>query len=333
MPTTVVLGSNSFSGAHLVDMLLERGHSVIGISRSPEYPDCMLAYKRQVKTRGTASFRFHQIDLNTGLDEILAIIRTSGAEYVVNFAAQGEVRSSFEHPEHHYHTNTLAMVRLSEGLCDIPTLRRYVHISTPEVYGSMAEPLRESNTFNPSSPYAASKAGADLHNIVLCKTRDFPVVTIRSTNVYGPHQQLYRIIPRTAILWRMKQQLTLDGGGKARKSYIHIRDVCDGIVAAMERGEIGAIYHLSPDDGAISILEVVQAVCSAMGANFDELVKVGPERPGQDAKYEIDSTFARQTLGWRPQIAFQAGVQECVDWINTDWDTIRTLPLGYEHKQ
>ncbi len=324
----VVLASNSFSGAHLVDLLVAEGYEVAGISRSPEYPDCMLAYKRR---RG-APFTFHRLDINRDLAAILDLVDALKAAYVVNFAAQGEVGSSFTHPMDHMRTNALGMAALAEGLRQRPFIERYVHISTPEVYGACLDPVPESTTYRPSSPYAASKASADLFNFVLHRTYGFPVVTIRATNVYGPHQQLYRIIPRAIIYARLGRKLPLQGGGLARKSYIHIGDVSRGELAAMLKGRPGEIYHLSPDGEAIAIRDLVQAVCDAVGVAFDDLVEIVPDRPGQDAVYLIDSTKARQELGWRPEIGFAAGIREMVEWIDREWETIKTLPSSYEHK-
>ena len=300
---------------------------MIGISRSPEYPACMLAYKGADHSR----FEFHRFDLRTEVDGIVELIKRSSARYVVNFAAQGEIRSSFEDPESHYATNAMATVRFVERLKAVDTLRRYVHISTPEVYGETGVGLRESNVFNPSSPYAASKAAADLHNMVLHKTSGFPVVTIRSTNVFGPFQQLYRIVPRMAIMIRLGQKLVLDGGGKARKSYLHIEDACDGIIKAMESGRGGEVYHFGPNGDAIAIRYVVESVCKLMNVAFDDYVNVGPERPGQDALYSIDSTKARSELGWEPTRSFEAGVRETIEWIDRNWMTIKDLPHQYQH--
>jgi dTDP-glucose 4,6-dehydratase len=319
MNKVAVIGSNSFSGAHFVDRLLEAGYEVVGISRSDEYPDCMLPYRRFKQPK----FKFHKLDVNNDLDAIVNLTRGLGPCYVVNFAAQGEIRSSFEDPESHYRTNALGMVRLTEQLKTIKSIERYVHVSTPEVYGVTSRGMRECDTFKPSSPYAASKATADLHNMVLHKTAKFPVVTIRATNVFGPHQQLYRIIPRTAIKIMLGEKLVLDGGGAARKSYIDIRDVCDGMQAAMERGTSGE---------AISIRHVVETVCKMLGAPFEDTVTVGAERPGQDALYEIDSSKARAELGWRPRRQFEDSVRETIEWIERDWNVIRTLPFEYQHR-
>ncbi len=324
-----VIGSNSFSGAHFIDLLLERGEAdVIGFSRSAEYPRALRPYGHHKNP----AFRFHRLDLNTQLDALMKEVDAFRPTHIVNFAAQGEVRSSFEHPDHHFRTNALGMVNLTEQLRRRDFLERYVHISTPEVYGTVTDKIVESRCYSPSSPYAASKASADLFNDAMHRTFGFPVVTIRATNVYGPFQQLYRIIPRTVIFLKLGKRIPLDGGGRACKSYIHIRDVSVGEIDAMLRGRPGEIYHFSPDGAGIAVRDVVRLTCEAMGRDFESSVDIVADRPGQDKAYEIDSTKARQEFGWRPQIAMAEGIRQCVDWIEAHWSEIRDLPHSYIHQ-
>ena len=324
-----VVGSNAFSAASFIDLLLEdESNSVLGISRSPEYPDCMLAYKRH----HAADFHFAQLDLNLDFVQVMEILDDFKPNYVACFAAQGEVRASFDHPDHHYLTNALAIVNLTNALRQRSYLDRYLQISTPEVYGSIPSAAEENAAFDPSSPYAASKGAADLFINSMVKTFGFPAVTIRATNVYGPHQQLYRIIPRTAIYIKLGRKIPLHGGGRAVKSYINIRDVSEGEYAAMLYGDIGKTYHLSPDGSGISIREVVQTVCDVMGVRLEDHVEITDDRLGQDAAYVLSSEKARNELGWKPGVSFQSGVEQVVSWIDRDWHAIKALPLDYIHK-
>ena len=205
-----------------------------------------------------------------------------------------------------------------------------MHISSPEVYGSCKGAVTESAPLNPSTPYAASKAAADLHLSTLVKNFDFPLITIRSTNVYGARQQLFKIIPRSAIYLRLGRPIELHGGGRAVKSYIHIRDVSRGEKLILERGRPGHVYHLSPDEG-VAVRDVVRLMCDRMGKRFEDSTRVVDERPGQDAAYVIDSSKARAELGWRPQVALDAGLAEVVDWVGEYWGEIQGAPLEYRH--
>jgi dTDP-glucose 4,6-dehydratase len=190
--------------------------------------------------------------------------------------------------------------------------------------------VTEDAPLNPSTPYAASKAAADFLLKTYAKQFGFPLVTVRATNVYGARQQLFKIVPRSAIYLKLGRPIELHGGGRAVKSYIHIRDVSRGEKAILERGRPGHIYHLSPDSG-VAVREVVRLMCERMGKRFEDATRTVDERPGQDAAYVIDSTKARTELGWQPEVALDAGLAEVVDWVNEYWPEIQGTPLEYKH--
>lgn len=324
-----VIGSNSFSGSDFVDLLLEnKNNDVIGISRSKEKSEIFLPYKRHKHP----NFCFFRLDLNKDWSKIQNLLEKEKPEYIVNFAAQSEVAPSWEHPEHWFETNAVSIARLGNYLKDCKFLKKYVHISSPEVYGSCSGVVKENAPLNPSTPYAASKAAGDLFLFTLVKNFGFPLVMIRSTNVYGAHQQLFKIIPRTVISIKSGKIVGLHGGGKAVKSYIHIRDISRGELSAMEKGKTGEIYHLSPDKG-VSVRDVVTMICRKMKVEFKNAVKVAPERLGQDKAYIIDSSKARKVLNWHPEITLNEGINGVIGWINTNWDKIIKEPHDYIHKQ
>ena len=327
MKTYLVIGSNCFTGAHIVDALLERPDDrVIGVSRSPEYKDCFLPYRRH----GTPAFEFHQIDVVGGFDRLQAVMERERPSVVINVAALSEVALSNESPVEYFDINTKAVVRLCNYLRTTSYLERYIHISSAEIFGTCSEPVTEEALFNPSTPYAVSKASADQYLNVLLRSFGFPVTIIRSTNVYGKHQQLFKIIPRTVINVKLKKMIELHGGGKAIKSFIHIRDVVRGLMLALEKGESGT-YHFSVSDGQ-TVADVVEKTCTWMGFEFRTCTRVVGERLGQDAGYRLDCSKAHTTLGWNPEVTFQEGVEEVIGWINDEWNEILEQPLEYEHK-
>ena len=324
----VVIGSNSFSGSDFIDLLLDdEQNEVIGISRSPEKSVLFLPYKRRQK----ANFKFYQMDLNKHIPQIIELLDSFEPEYVVNFAAQSEVAPSWEHPEQWFQTNVVALAKLTNALKDREYLKRYVHISSPEVYGTCEGRVTESAPMNPSTPYAASKAAADMFLSTLVKNFQFPLITIRSTNVYGAHQQLFKIIPRSAIYLKMGKKISLHGGGMAVKSYIHIRDISRGELAAMEKGRPGTIYHLSPDRG-YAVRDIVRTICDLMNHNFEASTVAVGERLGQDAAYVIDSARAREEFGWTPKISLEEGLAGVIAWVEDNWEQIQKEPLEYVHK-
>lgn len=324
----IVIGSNSFSGSDFIDLLLERdGYSVAGISRSPEKRPLFLPYKRH----GNPDYTFYQMDLNRDIEDIIGLVDTFKPDYVVNFAAQSEVAPSWANPGQWFRTNAVSITELAHALKDRAFLKRYVHISSPEVYGACVGVVKEDAPLNPSTPYAASKAAGDLSLFAYVKNYNFPLVMIRSTNVYGAHQQLFKIIPRSIIYIKSGKTIELHGGGNAVKSYIHIRDISRGELAAMEKGNIGEIYHLSPDSG-VAVKDVVKIICQTMNTPFEKATKVVEERLGQDAAYVIDSTKARTAFNWKPTVSLEEGLSGVTCWVEDNWLQIKEEPLEYVHK-
>lgn len=326
----VVIGANSFSGQDFVDLLLDDpANQVIGVSRSPERSALFLKYKSR---EDLSRFRYFQADLNKQMPALLNLLDEERPEYIVNFAAQSEVAPSWEHPEHWYETNCVALAKLINHLRRHDYLQRYLHISSPEAYGNCVGKIDENAPLNPSTPYAASKAAADMLLLTYFKQFGLPLLTIRATNVYGAGQQLFKIIPRSVIYLKLNRKIELHGGGQAVKSYIQIRDVSRGELAVLEGGQVGHVYHLSPDQG-VSVRNVVSMICERMGKSFDESTAIVGERPGQDAAYVIDSTRARTELNWSPQIKIEDGLSEVVSWIEQNWSEIKEQSLEYQHKE
>jgi len=325
----VVLGANSFSGQDFVDLLLDDpANEVVGVSRSPQRGR---EFMRPLERPHATTYRYFAIDLNAGLDELLALLDAERPNWIVNFAAQSEVAPSWDHPQHWFQTNCVALARLVNHLRRVDYLERYLQVSSPEVYGTCVGTVREDAPANPSTPYAASKAAADMLLETYRRQFGFPLLTVRATNVYGARQQLFKIVPRSVLYIKSGRRIPLHGGGVAVKSYLHVRDVSRGELAILQQGRVGATYHLSPDRG-VSVRHVVETICAKLGSRLENAVQIVDERPGQDAAYVIDSSQARTELGWSPQVDFAVGIDEVVRWVETYWEVLRQLPWEYQHQ-
>lgn len=324
----LVLGSNSFSGATFCDFLAEAGYDVLATSRSPEATSALLPYSWRQRP---GSVRFERVDLNHDLDRLDALLRRERPTHVVNFAAQSMVGESWAHPDHWMMTNVVSAVRLHERLRHCDFLDRYVNVTTPEVYGSTDGWVREDQPFNPSTPYAVSRAAADMSLRTYSQTYGFPVVFTRAANVYGPGQQLYRIVPRTVLAALGGRKLRLDGGGKSVRVFIHMRDVADATLRIARGGRPGECYHISGYE-LVSIRDLVQLILTRLGRPFEECVEIGPDRPGKDSAYMLDSVKLRTELGWRDRIPLAEGVDEVIAWTERFRDDLPSLPMAYEHK-
>ena len=323
-----VLGSNSFSGASFVAHLLEKGERVFGASRSEEAHAALLPYRWSARA---GDFAFHRLDLNKDLDAIMELVGRERPQYVVNFAAQSMVAESWKNPDHWFMTNVVSTVRLHERLRQLDFLKKYVHVTTPEVYGSTSGLVGEDAPFNPSTPYAVSRAAADMSLRTYHAAYRFPVVFTRAANVFGPGQPLYRIVPRTVFFIKTGRRLQLHGGGHSERSFIDSRDVSDATRRIARESRAGETYHISTDR-RITIRELVEIICKRLGARFEDAVEVVGERLGKDAAYRLDSAKLRRELGWTDRITLEQGIEDTIAWVERWLPDLKTLPQQYEHK-
>lgn len=333
----LVIGSNSFSGSHFVAVALQAGHEVWGVSRSLELDPVFLPYRwsSNVNTQPLATrdnFHFQTIDLNSQLTALIELIDRVEPAVVVNFAAQGMVAESWLNPTHWYQTNVVSQVALHDALRKRPFLQKYVHVTTPEVYGSTDDGwISENNNFAPSTPYAVSRAACDLHLHSFQQAYGFPVVFTRAANVYGPGQQLYRIIPRAMLSARTGNPMQLHGGGYSERCFIHIQDAMEATLRLALEADPGTTWHLSTRE-PISIRTLVETICKMCHVSFSDLVEESEERLGKDQSYLLESTSIRETYGWEEKINLKEGLAETLAWVDKHLVHLKTLPWTYQHK-
>ena len=324
----LVIGSNSFSGSSFIAHLLSKKYDVVGISRSKEPNNIFLPYKWSSYKK---KFNFYQLDMNNNIKEIIELIGTLKPKYVVNFAAQGMVAQSWESPADWYNTNLLSQVKLHDKMRKFKFIKKYVHVTTPEVYGSTSGWIDESEFFRPSTPYAVSRAACDLHLLSFFKAYNLPVVFTRSANVYGVGQQLYRIIPRTILFSRIGRKLKLDGGGESMRSFININDVSSATELLALSGSVGSTYHISSTK-SIMIKDLVLMICQMMEISFNDMVEISHDRLGKDQNYLLNSNKIRNEFNWKPLIALKEGIEQTISWIDENIDVVKNQNYNYIHK-
>lgn len=327
MTTVLVLGSNSPSGANFCAHALEIGLEVIATSRSPEPLPVFLPYK----WKPCSGLTFKQIDINKDLDLLKSLLKKHRPKYVFNFASQSMVAQSWENPTHWMQTNVVAHVELLEILRNLEFLDRYVHFSTPEVYGSTSGWIKENRYYKPSTPYASSRAASDMNIALWGKTYGIPTIITRAANIYGEGQQLYRIIPRTLLSCFTGQKLQLHGGGLSERAFIHSDDVSCALMLLAERGRNGEDYHISPHT-SITIRDLVNKICTITNVAFDDIVTIAEDRLGKDQAYLLDSEKINTELGWKVNVTLDQGLKRCATWFSENRDLLELIPPVYVHK-
>jgi dTDP-glucose 4,6-dehydratase len=251
----LVLGGSSFYGRNFMKLVAEKGH----IAQSMHRPHWSLGY---------------------AMPE---------ADYIVNFASQSLVAESWDDPSAWYRANVVD----TEKTFRLAKCRRFIHVSTPEVYGSTKGWVGESHHSNPSTPYAASRAAADMAALCLYRARGFPVIITRTANIYGEGQKPPRIIPLALEHKAMGKALSLHGGGTTVRSYIHVKDACEATYKICKEGALGETYHISTRHAL-----TVEELCKMIGVEIGPPI---PDRLGKDRCYLLDSSKVR-ALGWKDRI-------------------------------
>ncbi len=323
-----VLGSNSFAGATFINELLSCEEEVVGVSRSETPSDVLKPYTNNPFVK---NFHFYRCDLNQHADIIQDLISHYKPKYIIDFASQSMVAESWKNPDHWYQTNIVAKARLHSFLRNAHFLERYVRISTPEIYGHVDGEIKETDSFNPTTPYAISQATTDMSLAAFHKQYDFPVLFTRYANFYGPYQQLYRIIPKTIICCLLKKKFPLHGKGLSKRAFIYGTDVASAIIATIQKGAIGESYHFSTGD-CLSIAELIEKICHLMGVSFEEIVEMAEERPGKDLQYFMSTQKAREKLAWQPSTSLETGIQNTIEWAKCNIQHIKAMPLDYVHQ-
>lgn len=236
----------------------------------------------------------------------------AGVDVVVNFAAETHVDRSIHDPGDFILTDVYGVFVLLEGLKKNGQVKLFVHVSTDEVYGSIASGcFNENSPLNPSSPYAASKAGGDRLVYSYYKTFGLPVLIARPANNYGPFQYPEKLIPFFITRALQDQPLPLYGDGSNCRDWLFVEDTVQGLLLLIEKGEPGQAYNLGAGQER-SNNDVTRQILQSLGKP-ESLIRFVPDRKGHDFRYALDWGKMRD-LGWRPQKGFEEGLRRTVDW-------------------
>jgi dTDP-glucose 4,6-dehydratase len=264
-------------------------------------------------------YEFFKADI-ANADQMDSVMTEHQFFAIINFAAESHVDRSINSPQNFIHTNVIG----TSVLLDCARrhgVQRFLQVSTDEVYGSLGASgkFTEQSPLDPSSPYSASKAGADLLALACHRTFAQEVVVTRCSNNYGPYQFPEKLIPLMIIKAMRDEPLPVYGDGKNVRDWIHVADHCAGIVAALFEGKPGQVYNFGGNSEMVN-LEVVKLILDKLGKP-PSLVSFVTDRLGHDRRYAIDSSFAQRELKWKPLHDFPGALRSTVDWYlnNREW--------------
>ncbi|MCD6537839.1 dTDP-glucose 4,6-dehydratase [Candidatus Bathyarchaeota archaeon] len=311
----LVTGGLGFIGTNFIRYMLSRNREVeitnidkVGVGSNLENLEDL---------NGQANYRFIRGDIS---DLKLMAEAVKDVDAIVNFAAETHVDRSIREPRPFIQSNILGVFTILEAMRKYNRDACLVHVSTDEVYGEIQRgSFKESDRLNPSNPYSASKASADMLCLAYHRTYNLNVKITRCTNNFGPYQFPEKLIPKTIIRAIKNLKVPIYGTGKNVRDWIYVLDHCEAIRLVLENGRSGEIYNISSGN-ELENIEVVRMILRHLGKD-DDIIFFVEDRPGHDLRYSLDSSKIRSELGWRPLHDFSSALKETVEWYlrNESW--------------
>lgn len=315
MKTAVVTGGLGFIGSNLIKILSNKGYFIINIDK--------VSYASNFKNipENIKNYKFYRLNINNQ-KKVFEILNKYKPKIVFNLAAETHVDKSIDGPKEFINSNILGVFNLLEVIRNYmkKNLIRFIHISTDEVYGDIINKTnsKEGDPYNPSSPYAASKASSD--HLVNCYIRTYkiPGIITNCCNNFGPNQYPEKLIPRIIYNIINKKEIPIYGNGKNIREWIYVDDHCDGLIKVAEKGTIGENYNIG--SGFIfnnieltkKIILIYKKINQKIKYNFK--IKFIKDRPGHDLKYSLNSNKMKRKLIWNCKYSFSLGIEQTIRW-------------------
>ncbi len=343
MPTWLVTGGAGFIGGNFVLDAVASGVRVVTLDA--------LTYAGNLDTlaalEGHPGHVFEKGDIGDR-DRVARLLAAHRPDAIINFAAESHVDRSIDGPAAFIQTNVVGTLALLECARDYwKSLEgaardgfRFLHVSTDEVYGSLGDEGRftETTPYAPNSPYSASKAASDHLVRAFHHTYGLPVLTTNCSNNYGPFQFPEKLIPLVILKALNGEPLPVYGDGRNVRDWLYVKDHCAAIRRVLEAGRVGETYNVGGDAERQNI-EVVKAICALLDARRpradglprESQITFVKDRPGHDRRYAIDASKLKGELGWAPTVSFEQGLAATVDWYlgNPGW-VARVLDGSYQ---
>ncbi len=324
----LITGGAGFIGSNFIRFLLENDEEAEAVNLDLLTYAGNLENLRDVETKFPNRYHFVQGDICNS-ETVEEIFKDFSPDYVVNFAAESHVDRSISNPNIFVKTNVLGTTTLLNAALnfwskDDYRKKRFLQVSTDEVYGSLPEDKKEikfteTTPLQPHSPYSASKASADLLVQAYHDTFGLPALITRCSNNYGPYQFPEKLIPLMINNAVNNKELPVYGDGKNIRDWLYVDDHCDAIITVLNKGKIGEVYNIGGNN-EIKNIDIVKNILRHLGKP-ETLIKFVADRPGHDRRYAIDASKIKRELGWSPKYKFEEMLKLTINWYlnNTEW--------------
>jgi len=313
MKTVLVTGGLGFIGSNLINILNKKNYFVINIDK--------VSYSSNYKniSKNIKNYKFYKLDINNK-SFIKKILNKYNPSIIFNVAAETHVDRSIDGPKEFIKSNILGVFNLLEAIRFYKKKVRLIHISTDEVYGDIKnnKKSKETDAYNPSSPYASSKACSDLIIKSYIRTYKIPAIITNCCNNFGPNQYPEKLIPTIIYKIINKEPIPIYGNGKNLREWIYVKDHCNALIRIAELGKIGESYNIG-SGYIINNIQVVKKIISVFKnidpvlSNLAKFIFV-KDRPGHDLRYSLDSSKIKNQLKWNCKINFNLGIEKTILW-------------------
>jgi len=329
----LVTGGAGFIGSAVVRLAMARGHEVVNLD-ALTYAACL---ENVASVSGSPLYAFEQVDIRdaAALEDCIA---AHAPDAIMHLAAESHVDRSIDGPGVFVETNvmgTLNMLQSARALWERkgrPDTFRFHHISTDEVFGSLPDDpsvqFTEDTSYDPRSPYSASKAGSDHLVRAWHETYGLPILLTNCSNNYGPYHFPEKLVPVIILNALAGKALPIYGNGTNVRDWLYVEDHADALLCVLDKGAVGRSYNIGGENERTN-LELVHTLCTILdrlrpqadGGSYADLITFVTDRPGHDARYAIDPARIRAELGWRPSVSVEEGLEKTVRWYldNEDW--------------
>ncbi len=321
----LVTGGAGFIASHFINSLLKGSQAIIFNLDKLGYASDL---NRVTGIKNNSNYKFINLDL-VDKNKIKELLPNIQPDLIVHFAAESHVDKSILNPEIFIESNILGTFNLLESIRNLLNLYdskkrknfKFLHISTDEVYGSLGKDgfFSEKTSYDPRSPYSASKASSDHLVSAWGNTYSIPVIKTNCSNNYGPWQFPEKLIPVVIGNIIKNQKIPIYGDGTNIRDWLFVDDHINAILLVLEKGELGNTYCIGGNN-EISNIKLVEIICNeinklnAKNITFEKLIEFVPDRLGHDKRYAIDSSKIKNELGWEPKFTFKEGIKITVEW-------------------
>tara|TARA_B100000787_G_C16192081_1_gene298158 strand:+ start:957 stop:1958 length:1002 start_codon:yes stop_codon:yes gene_type:complete len=325
MKKILVLGSSSFSGSAFINFMLDKNFFIIGTFRRKKN----ILYQPHLKNPNKKNFLGLKIDFDKDVNKLLKIVEKYKPTHIIDFASICMVNESWSNPELYIKSNLQTKSLFLKNICKYKFIKKYIYISTPEVFGSNEHSIKENQKiFNPTTPYAISKLSFEMILKSYGQAYNLPYSICRFSNFYGIGQPNYRLIPKVLLSIDTGKKFPLQGDGKSKRDFINSYDFSNGIYLTLMKGKNKSSYHFSTDK-YFTIKEVINKICNIKKYNFNKLIKKEKDRRGKDKTYRLNCNLTKKELGWKPYINFDNALNEIIEFYKVNFEKIKKLDTKY----